>query len=77
MQRRRNNRDIKPRKTGGKRSRHLHGVTDIDFRDANLLRRFVTQQGKIMPARLNSANAKQQRQIARAVRRARVMGIMP
>ena len=37
----------------------------------------VSQQGKIMPARLTGASAKQQRQIARSVRRARVMGLMP
>ena len=70
-------REKKERPTGKKRSRHLEGITLIDFRDQNLLRRFVTEHGKIMPARLTGATAKQQRQIARAVRRARVMGLMP
>jgi small subunit ribosomal protein S18 len=42
-----------------------------------LLRRFLTEHGKIMPSRLTGATAKQQRQIKRAVRRLRVMGILP
>lgn len=60
-----------------KRSRCLQGVAEIDFRDVNLLRRFITQQGKIMPSRLTGASAKQQRAIASAIRRSRVMGLMP
>ena len=59
-----------------KRCRCLQGVTVIDFRDVNLLRRFVTQQGKIMPSRLTGASAKQQREVARAIRRSREMGLM-
>lgn len=61
---------------GRRQPRRLKGVTEIDFRDNNLLRRCVTEHGKIMPARFTGATAKQQRQIARAVRRARVMGFM-
>ena len=63
--------------TVGKRSRHLQGVKEIDFRDVNLLRRFVTQQGKIMPARFTGASAKQQREVACAIKRAREMGLLP
>jgi hypothetical protein len=40
------------------------------------LRRFVTDHGKIMPARLTGANAKQQREIKKGVRRAREMGLL-
>jgi small subunit ribosomal protein S18 len=61
---------------GRRRSRFLEGVKEIDFRDYELLRRFVTEQGKIMPARFTGAGPKQQRQIARAIRRARVMGLL-
>jgi small subunit ribosomal protein S18 len=60
-----------------KRSRHLDGVTDIDPQDFELARRFLTDHGKIIPARLTGATARQQRQIRRAVRRARVMGLAP
>ena len=55
----------------------IQGVTTIDYKDHELLRRFTTEQGKIMPRRLTGANAKQQRQITRAIRRARVMGLLP
>ena len=61
---------------GRRRSRYLENVTEIDFRDYELLRRFVTEQGKIMPSRFTGAGPKQQRQIARAIRRARVMGLL-
>lgn len=59
-----------------KRSRHLDGVKQIDPRDHDLLRKFVTEQGKIMPSRIIGSSAKQQRQIKRGIRRAREMGIL-
>ena len=60
-----------------KRSRHLEGVTQIDPGDYDLLRKFLTDHGKIIPARLTGSSAKLQRQIKHGVRRARVMGLMP
>ena len=63
---------------GGKRKmRHLDGIKVIDPNDYELIRRFLTEHGKIVPARLTGATAKQQRQIKRIVRRLRVMGIVP
>jgi small subunit ribosomal protein S18 len=59
-----------------KQSRYLEGVKEIDSRDYDLLRRFVTEYGKIIPARLTGATPKQQRTIKRAVRRARNIGVM-
>jgi len=59
-----------------KRSRFLDGVTDIDARDYDFLSKFVTEYGKIIPARLTGATPKQQRQIKRAVRSARTMGLL-
>lgn len=56
--------------------RSLDGVKIIDSRDYDLLSRFVTEYGKILPARLTGANPKQQRQIKRSVRRARNIGLM-
>ena len=64
------------RDSARKRSRHLDGVKEIDFHDYELLRKFVTEYGKIIPARLTGANPKQQRQIKRAVRRARNIGLL-
>jgi len=60
-----------------KRSRHLEGVKNIDPGDYELLRKFLTDHGKIIPSRLTGSSAKQQRQIKRGVRRARVMGLEP
>ena len=62
---------------GRKASRHLEKVKAIDTTDYELLRKCMTDHGKLMPARLLGASAKQQRQIKRAVRRARVMGLLP
>jgi small subunit ribosomal protein S18 len=59
-----------------KQRRSLDGVKAIDNRDYDLLGRFVTEFGKILPARLTGARPKQQRQIKRSVRRARNIGIM-
>lgn len=58
-------------------SKYLEYVTVIDYKDHELLRKFMTERGKIMPRRTTGANAKQQRQIKRAIRRARVMGLLP
>jgi len=61
----------------GRGPKHLEGVEHIDYKDAELLRRFMTERGKIMPRRTTYASAKQQRQIRKAIRRARVMGMLP
>ena len=60
-----------------KASRHLEGVKRISMTDYDLLRKFMTEHGKIMPARLTGATAKCQRRIRRAIHRARVMGLLP
>ncbi len=63
-------------KTERKRARVLDGVKSIDYEDMDLLRRCMTEYGKIMPARLTGASLLQQRRLARAIRRARVMGLL-
>ena len=60
-----------------KRSRYLEGVTKINVNDADFLRNFVTEHGKIIPPRLTGATSVQQRQIKKGVRRARTMGRLP
>ena len=60
-----------------KKSRFLEGVKDIDISDVEFLRKFMTDHGKIMPARMIGASAKQQRLIRQGIRRARVMGMLP
>ena len=56
--------------------RPLEGVTDIDYKDAELLRKFMTERGKILPRRYTGVTSKQQRQVKRAIRKARVMGLV-
>ena len=60
-----------------KSCKHLEGIYDIDYKDHELLKRFMSERGKIIPRRGTYASAKQQRQIKRAIRRARVMGLVP
>ncbi len=69
---RKRRREVTPR-----RSRFLEGVKDIDPNDYDFLRKFMTDHGKIIPARLTGATAKQQRQIKSAIRKARNMGLLP
>lgn len=66
-----------PDRGAGKAARHLEGVKEIRSNDYELLRKFMTDHGKVLPARTIGASAKQQRQIKRSIRRARVMGLLP
>lgn len=50
---------------------------DVDFKDIRLLSRFVTERGKILPRRITSLNAQQQKKITNAIKRARQMSYMP
>ncbi len=60
-----------------KRVRMLKADQQVDYRDYEFLRKFMTERGKILPGRVTGANTKQQRQVKRAIRRARVMGLLP
>lgn len=77
----------KPRKKKNKKDRRttrarkrkpfLDEVTYIDYKDIRLLRKFMTDRGKITPRRITGATAKQQRMVAAAVKRARVIALVP
>lgn len=54
-----------------------NAITEIDYKDVKLLRRFVTEQGKIMPRRVTGTSAKMHRQLIRAIKRARNIALMP
>jgi small subunit ribosomal protein S18 len=49
----------------------------IDYKDADTLRRFTTERGKILPRRITGTCAKHQREVAAAVKRARVLALLP
>lgn len=50
---------------------------EIDYKDVKLLSRFVSEQGKIMPSRITAVSAKKQRQLSRAIKRARNLALLP
>ncbi|QGV79301.1 30S ribosomal protein S18 [Streptomyces ficellus] len=52
-------------------------ITYIDYKDTDLLRRFISDQGKIRSRRVTRVSARQQRQLARAVKNAREMALLP
>ncbi len=53
------------------------GIKYIDYKDAKLLQKFITEQGKIIPKRITGTSAKYHRQLTTAIKRARHMAILP
>jgi small subunit ribosomal protein S18 len=53
------------------------GVKEIDYKDLSTLRNYVTESGKIVPSRITGTSAKYQRQLARAIKRARFLALLP
>ncbi len=49
----------------------------IDYKDVDLLRRFLTERGKILPRRVTGTCASHQRELARAIKRGRVVALLP
>ena len=49
----------------------------IDYKDVKLLSRYVSEKGKIIPSRITSVSAKKQRELARAIKRARYIALLP
>lgn len=54
-----------------------NNITYIDYKDTQLLRRFISSHGKILPSRRTGTSAKYQRKLAQAIKRARFMGLLP
>src|SRR5690242_6301913 len=49
----------------------------IDYKDVKLLQRFISERGKIVPRRITAVTAKEQRQLAQAIKRARELALLP
>jgi small subunit ribosomal protein S18 len=49
----------------------------IDYKDVDLLRKFITERGKILPRRITGLTAKQQRDLTLAIKRARIVALLP
>ena len=52
-------------------------VTEIDYKDLETLKAYITETGKIVPSRITGTNAKYQRQLATAIKRARYLALLP
>lgn len=53
------------------------GVREIDYKDVETLKNYVTETGKIVPSRITGTSARYQRQLSSAVKRARFLALMP
>jgi small subunit ribosomal protein S18 len=52
-------------------------ITEIDYKDLNLLKAYVSESGKIVPSRITGTKARYQRQLTTAVKRARYLALLP
>lgn len=53
------------------------GIEEIDYKDIAILKGYITETGKIVPSRITGTKAKYQRQLARAIKRARYLALLP
>jgi len=53
------------------------GIKEIDYKDLDLLKQYISETGKIVPSRITGTSAKYQRQLALAVKRARYLALLP
>ncbi|HWT28622.1 MAG TPA: 30S ribosomal protein S18 [Methylophilaceae bacterium] len=53
------------------------GIKQVDYKDVDLLKDFITENGKIIPARITGTKARYQRQLTVAVKRARFLALLP
>ncbi|ADU32540.1 30S ribosomal protein S18 [Evansella cellulosilytica] len=55
----------------------VNKITSIDYKDTDLLKKFISERGKILPRRVTGTSAKYQRQLTRAIKRSRTMALLP
>ena len=53
------------------------GASEIDYKDIATLKNYITESGKIVPSRITGTSAKYQRQLSRAIKRARYLALLP
>jgi small subunit ribosomal protein S18 len=53
------------------------GTVEIDYKDLNTLRQYISETGKIVPSRISGTKARYQRQLALAIKRARFLALLP
>jgi small subunit ribosomal protein S18 len=67
---------------GGKKRRKVdffaaNHIEHVDYKDVDLLKRFISERGRILPRRVTGTYAKNQRKLTKAIKRARIMGLLP
>lgn len=66
---------------GSSRRKRFAALADknlvIDYKNPQLLKNFLTDRGKVVPARISGLTARQQRQLTRAIKRARMLALLP
>lgn len=67
---------------GGRKRRKVcyfteNNITHIDYKDVELLKKFISERGKILPRRVTGTSAKYQRKLTKAIKRARQMALLP
>jgi len=55
----------------------VNNIKEIDYKNVNLLRRFISSYSKIVPRKRSGVCSKHQRKLARAIKRARIMALLP
>ena len=53
------------------------GISEVDYKDIGILKDFITENGKLIPARITGTKARYQRQLSTAVKRARFLALLP
>lgn len=53
------------------------GVVEIDYKDVEVLKQYISETGKIVPSRITGTKARYQRQLAKAIKRARYLSLLP
>jgi small subunit ribosomal protein S18 len=54
-----------------------NGITHIDYKDTDLLKKFISERGKILPRRVTGTSAKYQRKLTIAIKRSRTVALLP
>lgn len=53
------------------------GSNEVDYKDVNMLKNYISETGKIVPSRITGITARCQRQLAKAIKHARFLGLLP
>ena len=60
-----------------KMCRFSEGATEIDYKDVNFLKNYISETGKIVPCRITGIHARFQRRVSKAIKQARFLGLLP